>query len=365
MDKEMQKLGLKQPVIIDKKPTPCSMTSDMENNSNGQFITNLDDIEESDDLKAELDASDQTSYEESGAVKKTNKESEDDELRKRYTNNYYARRVSTIGVMTSKNVDSYVNISTMRRKYSLDSKLTTAKLLPSMWHRSHPPAQSISSCSSVIPSNKTSRRSSLSMSDDKDHIVGEPVDLKQISYSTLLSPSKYENSSDTMSVLPPPSVQSHSVKNVLRNSAASTNSKRRSSFASDYSSRNLLDSSDPRRRVSFGQIELSQLEIPTVYKHSNIGFEKYKSNPNFYLPDGSLRRRFSLPRMSETLDAVRNCSYLRHNVQKAAEQESICHDTRNVVNIFKDLDPTPSEMRNFDYAYPGDENDAKSDFNVL
>ena len=38
------------------------------------------------------------------------------------------------------------------------------------------------------------------------------------------------------------------------------------------------------RRVSFGQVELNQLEIPIVYKHSNVALERYKLNPNFYLP---------------------------------------------------------------------------------
>ncbi len=78
-----------------------------------------------------------------------------------------------------------------------------------------------------------------------------------------------------------------------------------------------------------GQIELNQLDIPTVYRHSNAAFERYKSNPEFYLPDGTIRRKYSLPKLSEALEQVKNFKYLR--------RYSIDFDKHvDTSNIFKD-----------------------------
>lgn len=103
------------------------------------------------------------------------------------------------------------------------------------------------------------------------------------------------------------------------------------------------DKEASKRHVSFGQIELSQLEIPTVYKYSNVGFERYKLNPHFYLPDGSLKRKFSLPKLNETLEAVKDCRYLRRNSIESNENV-------DVKNIFQDLESSSSQndLRNFD-----------------
>lgn len=96
-----------------------------------------------------------------------------------------------------------------------------------------------------------------------------------------------------------------------------------------------------KRQVSFGRIELTQLEIPTMYKYSNIGYEKFKLNPHFYLPDGTLKRKFSLPKLDETLEAVKNCRYLRKNSLEEAENV-------DVKNIFRDIEPSQMDLRNFD-----------------
>jgi hypothetical protein len=114
-------------------------------------------------------------------------------------------------------------------------------------------------------------------------------------------------------------------------------------------STNQLDGTG-KRRVSFGQIELSQLEIPTVYKHSNVGLEKHKLNPNFYLADGSLKRKFSLPKLTDSIESVRDCRYLRRSSLES--DEVVSH--ADVVNIFKDLNPTPNEIRNFDFVHEDD-----------
>lgn len=67
-----------------------------------------------------------------------------------------------------------------------------------------------------------------------------------------------------------------------------------------------------QRKVSFTKIDTDELDIPKQYKHSSDALEKYKFNPNYYLPDGSLKRKFSLPLLKDSLEAVKGCSYLRN-----------------------------------------------------
>ena len=113
-----------------------------------------------------------------------------------------------------------------------------------------------------------------------------------------------------------------------------------------------LDMDATKRRVSFGQIELNQLEIPVMYKHSNVAFERYKLNPNFYLPDGTLKRKFSLPKLSDTLDAVKNCGYLRRHSTNESFPNNVGGSESeyelDVKNIFKDLQTNVSE---YDVSY--------------
>ena len=85
-----------------------------------------------------------------------------------------------------------------------------------------------------------------------------------------------------------------------------------------------------KRRQSCGQIELDQLEIPTVYKHSNVAIEKYKSNPDYFLPDGTPKRKFSLPKLSESIEQVKQCRYLR----RGSVVEPLISDFE-ITNIFK------------------------------
>ncbi len=303
---------------------------------------------------------------------KLNAESE--MMKKKFKSNYYARRLSTIGVMTSKNIDSSVNISTMRRKYSLDSKLTSASLLPSRQPRHSSFAASSSKVGSSLSFSKSPQQRSSFNADSKENFDI----LQHMTHSSLFSPrSRLVGDSDTMSFQPPSSsitktnsvLVSQTNRSGMSSSSLTANSNGddaankattasrmgtnrlfRNSKTAKVSSSNLeggAGGSPTRQRVSFGQIELKQLDIPTVYKYSNVGFEKHKLNPNFYLPDGSLKRKFSLPKLTDTIETIKNCRYLRRN--SLDEDKSPSHV--DVVNIFKDLNPTPNEIRNFDFVH--------------
>lgn len=69
-------------------------------------------------------------------------------------------------------------------------------------------------------------------------------------------------------------------------------------------------SKNQKTSTSFGQ-KLNQLSDPTSYRHSNPGYERFKANPQIYLPDGSMRRKFSLPKLSESIEQFKECRYLR------------------------------------------------------
>ncbi len=100
-------------------------------------------------------------------------------------------------------------------------------------------------------------------------------------------------------------------------------------------------SSKPDEKKVRTQIELTQLDIPTVYRHSNAAFERYKSNPEFYLPDGTIRRKYSLPKLSEALEQVKNFKYLR--------RYSIDLDNHaDTSNIFQDNESDENDPTNFD-----------------
>lgn len=110
-----------------------------------------------------------------------------------------------------------------------------------------------------------------------------------------------------------------------------------------------------QRRVSFGQIELQQLDIPVMYKHSNVALERFKLNPNFYLPDGKLKRKFSLPKLSDTLEQVKNCGYLRrHSTGNTSNNNNTSgyecdYDISDVKNIFKDI--IQQNVSEYDLSY--------------
>lgn len=101
---------------------------------------------------------------------------------------------------------------------------------------------------------------------------------------------------------------------------------------------------EKKRQVSFGKVELNQLDIPTLYRHSNVAMEKFKLDPYFYLPNGNLKRKFSLPKLDETLEAIRNCRYIRKH--KDEMEENI-----DVTDIFKDIFPNGILSTNFESSF--------------
>ena len=91
------------------------------------------------------------------------------------------------------------------------------------------------------------------------------------------------------------------------------------------------DEPDVKRRNTVGKIELNQLEIPTIYKHSNVAIEKYKSNPEYYLPNGLPKRKFSLPKLTDSFEQVKTCGYLRRSslIEASVAEEEI----QNIFNF--------------------------------
>ncbi|CAF0854664.1 unnamed protein product, partial [Brachionus calyciflorus] len=144
-----------------------------------------------------------------------------------------------------------------------------------------------------------------------------------------------------------------SIKSALTNqsnfsnlSALTSNSLRKSGLFGKSSSRlpkikKKHSEDEQKRKVRFGQVELNQLDIPIMYRHSNVAMEKFKLDPHFYLPNGNLKRKFSLPKLDEALEAIKNCRYIRKN---SLEQEE-CIDVKN---IFKDICSSGIYSRNLD-----------------
>jgi hypothetical protein len=54
--------------------------------------------------------------------------------------------------------------------------------------------------------------------------------------------------------------------------------------------------------------------------HSNAALEKYKFNPNYYLPDGSLKSKFLLPQLKDTLESAKKCRYLRQSTTETDQE---------------------------------------------
>jgi hypothetical protein len=88
-----------------------------------------------------------------------------------------------------------------------------------------------------------------------------------------------------------------------------------------------------QRKVSFTKIDTDELDIPKHYKHSSDALEKYKFNPHYYLPDGTLKRKFSLPLLKDSLEAVKGCNYLRMPETYSCELTSE-EDTFNSRTLF-------------------------------
>ena len=71
-----------------------------------------------------------------------------------------------------------------------------------------------------------------------------------------------------------------------------------------------------------------------------VSFNKYDTsvvNPNYYLPDGTLKRRFSLPKLKDALEMVKHCRYLRKfSIDRSIDPDE--KDFEDVRSIFKDTD---------------------------
>lgn len=74
------------------------------------------------------------------------------------------------------------------------------------------------------------------------------------------------------------------------------------------------------RKVSFTQIDLNELEIPKPLMHSSDALEKYKFNPHYYLPDGTIKAKFLLPQLKDTIESVKDCRYIRQFSMENDEQ---------------------------------------------
>lgn len=141
-------------------------------------------------------------------------------------------------------------------------------------------------------------------------------------------------------------------QNSIVNSSANTTTNMSNSNHHNHHDTSNESAAAKQRRVSFGQIELQQLDIPIMYKHSNVALERFKLNPNFYLPDGTLKRKFSLPKLSDSLEQVKNCGYLRrHSTGNSNSNNNYegDYDIADVKNIFKDI--IQQNVSEYDLSY--------------
>ena len=69
------------------------------------------------------------------------------------------------------------------------------------------------------------------------------------------------------------------------------------------------------------------LDIPVVYKYSNAGLERYKADPTFYLPNGEMRRKYSLPALTDSIEMVKNLFYLRHNANEDEKDNKVNNES--------------------------------------
>ncbi len=88
-----------------------------------------------------------------------------------------------------------------------------------------------------------------------------------------------------------------------------------------------------KRRTSYGQITI---DSPTILR--NAANERFKFNPDYFLPDGTLRRKFSLPKLSDSLEQFKACRYIKRN---SLVEPTV--DESDVSNIFKYSKPGTPE----------------------
>jgi hypothetical protein len=254
-----------------------------------------------------------------------------------------ARRMSSIGIMTTgKSNDEFANIKKIR-KFSLDQhqSVTSGKsnliksyrrlsmandtllkpfnnetnktLIPQQQQQQQPARISPSSLFAPSSSVKTD-----SSSDQNTNLY--------TAAGSINSTSRNRSSISSYSSVNLPKLSrlslSRSISSAINNTNTNTNNNNTNKSNKEVES--------TKRRVSFCQIDLNQLDNPKLYRYTNTAaYDRFKFNPHYYLPDGTLKRKFSLPKLSDTLEAVKNCNYLRRkSIDNIADQ-------LEVINIFK------------------------------
>jgi hypothetical protein len=207
----------------------------------------------------------------------------------------------------------------LRRKFSLDYKRS---ILPRAIH-----------ATSFMKSSLNGRRHSLMVIDEKKlnnkkrqallnaSIIREAESIENCSDmrsdSSIMGVSYYEPSLHS-------STRTHSKVESISNSSSSASRApslgKRSATSSLPKLISVVKSPRPRsveqketNTPSKRHVSFRKLTDQNGSETRNAGFERYKFNPDYYLPDGSLRRKFSLPKLCESLEAVKHCGYLRRN----------------------------------------------------
>ena len=260
----------------------------------------------------------------------------------------YARRMSTIGIVSTKtNEDEFANVKKIR-KYSLDNdlfgkttkSLTSASMVKSFRRLSKNDLKAISNGKSSPSLFAPSVSIKTDMSDwYSPSVSANPRNISRTQTASVFSRNRSSISTYSSALnLPKLSRLSFS------RAASSTNLRK--------TSRNKENSSvTSKRRVSFGQIDLNNLDNPKMYRYSNsAAYERYKFNPHYYLPDGSLKRKFSLPKLCDTLEAVKNCNYLRRNsIESTADQIEIVNIFREDQKLINSAESNATPTRELNY----------------
>ncbi len=253
-----------------------------------------------------------------------------------------ARRMSSIGIMTTgKSNDEFANIKKIR-KFSLDqhqsvtsgkSNLiksyrrlsmandTLLKPFNNETNKTLIPQQQQQQPARISPSSLFAPSSSVKTDSSSDQNTN-----LYTAAGSINSTSRNRSSISSYSSVNLPKLSrlslSRSISSAINNTNTNTNNNNTNKSNKEVES--------TKRRVSFCQIDLNQLDNPKLYRYTNTAaYDRFKFNPHYYLPDGTLKRKFSLPKLSDTLEAVKNCNYLRRkSIDNIADQ-------LEVINIFK------------------------------
>lgn len=253
-----------------------------------------------------------------------------------------ARRMSSIGIMTTaKSNDEFANIKKIR-KFSLDqhqqsvtsgkSNLIKSYRRLSMANDTLLKPFNNETNKALIPQQQPARISPSSLFAPSSSVKTDSSDQHTNLYTaagSIYSTSRNRSSISSYSSVNLPKLSrlslSRSISSVINNT--NTNNTSNNNNTNTNKSNKEVES---KRRVSFCQIDLNQLDNPKLYRYTNTAaYDRFKFNPHYYLPDGTLKRKFSLPKLSDTLEAVKNCNYLRRkSIDNIADQ-------LEVINIFK------------------------------